>query len=1638
MENIQRKLAKVLAFILMLNTLFFNYTPAFTSSQKNISSRAKGDLKLSWQKNLSLGDNLETSTRANNSDEAFFSWDFSKDSSGTEVSTGTYELTYNIDDNKQIKFSVEKKSDYAEVTYSIKTPNTTSSGGSSSKASVTKTTATTNGYTNTVTDTDGYQVYKPDLGRYISPDSSTYPPSSGKFKIHYDETTNGGSATTNNVKKPKEVKFSITQGNGFAFKYKNNTIKFKWSLDGLFYFSTNGVKQGNIYDFNLSLKKDNNSTSITDEIKIFTGINTLSLKVTPKANDGKTEISQITRPITEYPGSNPKIEAEFDMPKVWDTSANKYDFEKTTATNGSGTNTVKPMSVVLNLGHTVTGKQIQIAIKDIYKDYTNPPNSKDTELEITNSSSSAKVTATRTKDNKVKIVIENIDSSTIYDPVTLATNRTGLEIIATNIELGKFYTYSKFSIVSLESGEFYIRIEPFKGYNGYYTVKSGDTSSTLSKWSVHEENNLGAEDILIPVNLSSENPQTKYFQVEFSLTPTSDSSISNTKKFTSQILTYKPDKTDVVLGTPTNLQILDSSVLYNPITKTNELIATLKWDMAYSNILEYLLTNNNNQPVDVIYNLNRGNSPETASNQNFLKLKANISKVNNKVTVKIEETGDKKYIDSSKVTESEVVVGNSTLKLISPTITFRVPVSSKTENKTQFVYPSVNFISINGEYTINNQKVTIPSSNSVNITIDEVLNLTVPQPQGVSTTDIKQNSFNITFSTTNWDNSNSLLYNYKTRFLEKIGLTLSTQSVKYSFYISQSKEALDKLINNKDTQNLIKTYDYNLNSISSGFDFSKTSIDNKVSRDLLREGNIIEIKNVLQTDLNSEKQVFSLNGLDNNQAYYLVIKTHVTPYEKENLVKKDEYTEDSTFSSLVTATTLTSTGEPSESEKSPSAPSSFTKENVTLTSTNLIWSEVQNTGSSTLEYQFIRTKESLLGKEFLENNVSYEDVWKNLNSSSKFGFRTSGDKLETYSGTSFTTAPSSSLEYVTITGSKRNILDKTLSPNEIYFYYVRTVRVVNNKDVAYSVWVPLSVTSSNISAPKDLTILKGKAEKPTTQITISFKTPAMDLEEFKKNYKPQYEIRKDTGSWSKGYYIDLNNATLVKNDDGTITVTYTITGLTHASLYSIRVRLYNTKLNVYSDYSNEASGRTDTDKDQSKNDAIIDEWKENYKSLLEEYINQDYWFITNSLSKTSVLYRPDHIGNLINSSSSSIIELESGLGGAKREYYIPASEMEKVVNSNKGFKTTFGNTEVTLSSASLKFINNSALNSILKAIKDGYAKDYFVKISITFNEGNYTIDGQSSISPSVDVSLQFVGTSKSISSWDSSMIETLKTLLNERIDKDLKNTISELISSNAKNEEILSAINKELNSLKSTFGTKLSSQINSITKRTYSADVLNGNIIISQSVGSQTNVTGYTLESYVWKSVTTSTYGNKKAIYTNKLGTYIFAGSSLIISGIENIENGSLITQIINKYSLQDYLGKNGINLNANLTRNAAIGTAARVAGASNLQDANAFFVSKGVTLSTRNLDSNITTQEAIYLLMKAYEYRTNTKIETVKISNYNLTSGITGLNNSYKKPIQVAFQTGIYTNQNMIPNGNITVKEFLQSLANLINKVGL
>lgn len=1621
-------MTKVLLVVMVLNAVLPNFTfSVFAANQPKSNSKTN----FTWNKLATLNEKLEIVERASDSNEVLLIWDI-ESLGGAQNQNGIYTLTYPIADNKNIEFKIVRKSDKSDIIYKV------------------------NGNNDVNDNAKKLLIYKD--GTYLQASKQNFP-DRDNFKLK--ETFDG------NGKKAKKVSFEIGKNAGATFQYDNNTIKFLWK-DSKMYFVTDAVSRGNVYPF--KLEYEFNGKKEEESKDIFLGIDTINdFVVKPFANannqnkEGKDLIYQTQRPITEYPGSSQVgVKITFNMPKEWNPGqppqqGGKFEFIKPTPDK---TNT----EVIFNLGHNDPAKKLQIKIQNIYENNN---------VTINGSPAGDKAEYTYdTGEHNGTLIIKDLDASTIYSDISISAERKNkpFETIPATLPIGTIYTYPSYRVIALGYSEFYLEIEPFKGYDGFYVVYQGDQQTSLSPWSTYQEKNKGKDKILISIPLDATVQQEKFFRVDFSFTPPELE--TNKLPFTSQTLKYKPFEEDIVLATPKNLEIVRANIIKKDDEPEN-LYLTLKWDIDNKKVLEGLMKQHKDPNFKIDYLFHKGEKPTELDKDDFLGVNIEfISKDINDIKANIKYTLPDKYKglgiailnDEKKTFTSErtEIAGNKQNTILEANVTFKIPVSSKTDaNKKVLQYPNTYFLANKGKYTIKPQNGNLVSyetglSLPVTLTLDGIQKIEVPVPQNLKVIEdsVTNKEFSVEYDTLKYEEEEDLLYNYNEIMLKTIGRELKDDSIKYDFYITQSKELFDELVKYSKDDDIPQNIKNKITKYENTQGMTADGINVEIKDgllDALRNKGIVQVSSIDQNMIIS-KQKINFKGLDENETYYVVGRTNVTPYEKDVMLK--EKIDFSKFTKLVTATTKKDGDNPEENEKVPPAPTKFIAKDITLNSVNLIWDRVKDNlpegqdPKSSLEYQFIKTRGEQLPDSFLKSKDSYEKTWESLsNVKNKEGLKTDKDKLYEFDKEnkqfSKEEASKERYEYINWEGAEGNILDKTLSPNQIYFYYIRTVRVSNKGDEAYSVWVPLTFTTKNTTGPTNLRVEPKAEYDKKSEVVISFDIPKMDTSLIGTEYDLQYSIKQDLGDWSEDKTMPKDKLSFKDNDDGKTTkVIYKITGLKSGTMYTIRVRMFNKPLDAPSMYSNEVEHRTDSDNTENDYDQDVENWENNFKDLIEDLKSQPYWFSKDTSSNTIVYYRPQYFDKIIATTNNSIIELASGKGGSYKEYYLPASAVISAFDENKGFKMSYNGSDVIFSSKTINPYDNDVIKKMAEEIdsKGRNIEDYFVKLSVDFKNNKYIIDGYNSLSPSALITLSVVGTKDTIATFDQNMLNYVEELLKTKeFSKDVKNKIKNLIKNKTDNKIMVQEIGKIVDSFKSKFGDELGKDLNSLSRKISHIQYLTGDIIFVYTLPADISIAGYKKSQGNWISADVKNYLGKKAIYTKETGEYIFAGKKLVINGAGNLPNGNQITSIVVKYGLDDFLGKDGnINLRAPITRRATIGSLARIAGASKIQDPIEFFKTKNIVLSTRNMDNNITSEEAVYLIMKTYEMISGTKLETVKIRNYNLTSDIKNINKNYKKPIQVAFETGIYNNSNMNAKGTISVQEFLQSLVNMSTMLGI
>ncbi len=275
----------------------------------------------------------------------------------------------------------------------------------------------------------------------------------------------------------------------------------------------------------------------------------------------------------------------------------------------------------------------------------------------------------------------------IYDPVSISTkskesttSQKYFDSLETVIPIGKVYTYIEYQIVSLGANEFYLKFKPFKGYNGYYRIFEG---TTLKKWSDYEEKNKGKEEVMIPVpiQLIEQNTPETNFRIDFSFTPHTDE--PNTQQILkSQVVKYKGHKSDIILGTPENLEVVEADIIRGETIGDNgkrqdKLFVTFKWDVSTEEVLKILYENNGNTEFDIVYKFFESLKSTSEKENEFEDVKFKVNFNGNTVTKNNKDKKLESKFVSGEVKDRVETIGGKQLKIVEAYASFEIPVSSK-------------------------------------------------------------------------------------------------------------------------------------------------------------------------------------------------------------------------------------------------------------------------------------------------------------------------------------------------------------------------------------------------------------------------------------------------------------------------------------------------------------------------------------------------------------------------------------------------------------------------------------------------------------------------------------------------------------------------------------------------------------------------------------------------------------------------------------------------------------------------------------------------------------------------------------------------------------------------------------------------
>ncbi len=1648
--------AKIMSIIMLVTAVTTNLNYSMFVQDVYANSM---NFNYSYTRSLTEGpsDSIPIEGEITKNDTVWLEWGMNDFDGGT-FSNGTFEMTYPLRDGVEVLFTIQKvQEDKAYVEYRL-----------------------IDSATSTPLPTTTYEIFTHREEKYVPFTkfiSSGYNSAEENYQV-LDTDEDG-----NPIDYPR---FILSPERGFSIKYNNVNFHIYWGIDTdgkeKMVFYTDKLPEGKIIEPTLTVTVS--GITKEDTLKLSSGISKSTFEVKPFANEDMYVEDTVTIVGDEatddlFPANEEQdkgVKISFDPLLEWDDTTNTF--------------TKKPdykVPVKISLTAVDDDKNVSIEIDDTVAF------GGASAVEVSPAEGASVKSATQDPTTgRIDLEIRNLNSGIIYNPSVIyvlsdpaISGSESLKSNSTKLDFGDVFTFPHYQVLN-QNNKLYIVVEPFEGYAGEYLLKTGDSPQEVSS----RQESDGVKPSIFPLSINPQNEGKEFYQLFFSPGKKFDntSAVDVTNSIHSQKLEYKATAEDNGLSLPNNFYVVDyNHIQDDSVTDFSKGFVefTLRWDIGQEDNIQNLLSTTSSAAIT--YTLSSSLTPDSEEISQIATINMDLQ-LNDDGTITVTYSGgddgdSEDYISNYIVnTEPEILEYkyqadmNDNMYFAEVTFLYKTAIidyAGSDIDEIYFRYPNIYFLTVQPT-NLNGSDIHMASSIFQSITLNYIedpelnppqnLNLTDNTFQSVEDGDAKDEvSFKVNFSLSGQAMKEYLLASYSSDELESL-LDETKFKTYFNIYITENEEELVDNFPLLDYDQRLKyseqvKYDPSYNKVVYLSDINGNSgvvtSKGEYAIDVLRNDEVLSITEypiptldlakVIETGANFTYSL-KLDGLDSNTKYYVMVDLVAEDLEKGTL----DYSE---LTPAKAITTKSSTTVPKPGENFPNAPELEEIETTTDT-TVLGWDRIipEETGEGEenieIEYEIIKLKDVRMDEQYLNTRENFAQTWNEfLPATDKEGFRTNKLDIDEYNGTSFETANPDYYQYSPQT-TPMTFTDRTLVPNTVYYYYIRTVKIIDGEEL-YSVWNRVSVTTSNLTGPINLIALFEDYDKNIdlqTEVYLQFDAPIIDLTQLTSIYDIELAVLKDGGEWGEPIKLNPNDLETdgTISEDGYRTFVYKVEGLEPGTSYSFKVRMTLKDGGGSSLYSNVVRIRTENDQDDYDLEGDIDDWTEYIKDKLEEILNGDYWEISNTSNEKEILYREDKFDGLLQMTNDSFLDLVPAEIGKTNHYYIPVDSIVSANNKKIGLRVQVGDNQVILSSGAVDPSLNNALKNLSQDIKEENIQDYYIDIIVRTEETKNKVDGKTTSSPIIEAKIETKAFDIYIEEFEADIYYYLMdSFLEEELEDLINEEVEDILLDELTNEEIIKVLDKKIEEFAEDVFEEVKKEFERATspdKYNVAIEVLNKPMMISNPKVNNTSIAeGYRRVGDTWINEYTTTFGNKDLIVSPSTGTFVFVNTGIIISNVGDVEDAKVAHEILVKYNLFDILKDTSGTVNADepVTRYEAYASIARILG-NKSNDPVAYLNSLGIQVSTRNMHSVITQEELTELVMNVYEYKTHTNVENYQIKNYAKVSSITNVNNKYLKSVQVAVDLGIVDINQFSPKQQVSTEYFLNTLLKVDNIVGL
>jgi len=799
-------------------------------------------------------------------------------------------------------------------------------------------------------------------------------------------------------------------------------------------------------------------------------------------------------------------------------------------------------------------------------------------------------------------------------------------------------------------------------------------------------------------------------------------------------------------------------------------------------------------------------------------------------------------------------------------------------------------------------------------------------------------------------------------------------------------------------------------------------------------------------------KMFNFIGLDRNRSYFMIADSFIEFGPDDDVV----HTDYSLTTSIVGITTMEHLAPPDPGAFMPPAPRDLIveHEHTTLNSVTMSWYPVDPLSpEGTIRYEVVRMRSDQMPEDLL--TARQHDIDHFINQLRERGLEAA---IEVWGGNNdrpiFPPDMSDDdFSFIYDADGRARLVNSNLSPNTLYFYYVRSVWIVPSEgggaSRSYSTWVGVSATTSIVPPPVNLEVVLAPVINgipwhefmptfdPRHQFAIRFDVPMDGIEGLWTDFSFQYSLMLDDGPWAEPIFLTgsmmLGSPQRREGENGVhYRFYFLISNLLPGQQYSIRVRMQDIINGDFSPYSNIAVTRTDTDQDAVDRDRDEENLHQYLRDLLADFMRRHYWIAQNTQNVFSALYRPSMINNLMDVSDSMIRLAVTGQD--VNIYYLPQSLFLESWQRERGFIVQQGDMEISIPSHAVNMIDTDAVLEALQRIRDvPTAADYYVRLAVSIREfGTPLIHGIPAAGQEVIIGIEVVEANFTAANLDRAILDTLSArLANDYYTNPFLPEIRQMISAGASYEHMVRRLREVAVSIENQMSAYVNSRLLPTLDRVYNVNTVSQPFTVRiHNQPASASVNGFQFAGTNWVAQNITMQGTTRALTSTTPGSFAFNSQNLSLPGLNNMQGSETLTTLFVRYGLHDFLGTgNSFNLNANISLSAVQGIAARLAGAPAAANPQNWLRDRGYIVPVRGAASPASGQEAIYTIMALYEIRTGTRADAIRITNHGRTANMQGIDPRFRTGIQAAFELGIATDTNMDPRAPITVEEVLRMI---------